>query len=75
MGDKDKSIFDTLLDELQEDSDNIGSVHTNSVSATQRNIGGFQNMSSEEIEQIMKDRSAFLCRILLYSINRPLSIQ
>ena len=56
MGDKDKSIFDTLLDELQEDSDNIGSVHTNSVSATQRNIGGFQDMTSEEIEQFQSSQ-------------------
>ena len=56
MGDKDKSIFDALLDELQEDNDNTGSVHTNSVSATQRNIGGFQDMTSEEIEQFQSSQ-------------------
>ena len=49
--DIDDSIFDDLLDEIDEEIST-----TDSVNASQRNIGGFQNMSSEEIEQFQNSQ-------------------
>lgn len=53
MGNIDDSVFDDLLDdidELEEDK------KTNSVSNAQRNLGGFQDMTSEEIEQFQSSQ-------------------
>ena len=51
-------LFDDLLDDLEELDDTIstGTVHTNSVSDSQRNLGGFKDMTSEEIEQFQSSQ-------------------
>lgn len=50
------NLDDELFDDLLDDLDDNGSVHTNSVSSAQRNIGGFQDMTSEEIEQFQSSQ-------------------
>lgn len=56
MGNIDDSVFDDLLDEMDDLDENNGAVHTNSVSGPQRNLGGFQDMTSEEIEQFQSSQ-------------------
>lgn len=58
MGNIDDSVFDDLLDEMDDiDAVEVDSVvHTNSVSGPQRNLGGFQDMTSEEIEQFQSSQ-------------------
>ena len=52
MGNLDDDLFDDLLDDL----DVNGQVSTQEISPSQRNIGGFQDMSSEEIEQFQNSQ-------------------
>ena len=54
MGRIDDSFFDDLLDDLDDMDGN--NVTTDSVKASQRNLGGFQDMSSEEIEQFQNSQ-------------------
>lgn len=57
MGNLDNLGFDELLDELDEiASASSSSVSTNSVSPVQKKIGGFQDMSSDEIEQFQSSQ-------------------
>lgn len=58
MANIDDSVFDDLLDDIDEfdDDDNDGGVSTDSVKGIQRGIGGFQDMTSEEIEQFQSSQ-------------------
>ena len=56
MGNFDDSIFDDLLDDLEEIEDNVSGVSTDSVTGIQKTIGGFQDMSSEEIKQFQNSQ-------------------
>ena len=56
MGNLDDSVFDDLLDDLDEIEDSDGGVSTDSVSGVQRTLGGFQDMTSEEIEQFQSSQ-------------------
>lgn len=56
MGNIDNSVFDDLLDEMDDLDEVDNTVHINSVSNPQRNLGGFQDMTSEEIEQFQSSQ-------------------
>ena len=57
MGNLDNLGFDELLEELDEIANiSQSSVSTNSVSPAQKKVGGFQDMSSEEIEQFQSSQ-------------------
>ena len=56
MGNISDSVFDDLLDDLEEIDNIVDSVSTDSVSSVQKNIGGFQDMTSEEIEQFQSSQ-------------------
>lgn len=47
--------FDDLMDEFEDELENSG-VQTDSVNSFQKNIGGFQDMSSEQIEQFQNSQ-------------------
>lgn len=55
MGLFDDDELDGLIEEIDQENA-TGAVHTNSVSSSQRNVGGFQDMSDEDIEQFQQSQ-------------------